>query len=830
MTRAPLRSRTDISRRRSLAAIGIAALFPIVLLSFVLVTVSSNAIREQAELHVKTSARASADSVQQQLDKLTEIVAIYSELPETTLALRDGNALRLRAVMRSLLDDRQDVSMSFASNGSGVVLDMLPATPGTIGVDFSSRDWFQGAQSTRAVYVAEAFHTEADPLITVIVVAPVFDARDPDLIVGYIGIGWSLVDLQTYVDEFAEDQRVSLTVTDQSGVIVAAPGSAPTSIESLSGDPAVDAALTGRDTQREIERNGASHLSATSSVEHFGWTVTAEVATSEALAARGTIITVALVLALVLALFVTFVMLRLSRLWKLQDVDAHRHRESEALLESIIENVPSVVTLKDANDLTFVQVNRAGLDLLGLERSELIGSTLHDFAPASLADRQQASDRAVIDGRKVVVSEAVQLIEAFGSRTVEIRHIPMIGPDGEVDYLLEIADDITETLASFQELESAWAEAEKANQAKSDFLSRMSHELRTPLNAVLGFGQLLEFEDLTSRQAESVQQILRGGRHLLGLINEVLDISRIESGNLSLSLEPVYLESLIAETLDLIRPLAAESQLLIPEGPMPDWALWARADQLRLRQVLLNLLSNAVKYNEVGGSISIRCHAVDERRLRISVADTGSGLSQDQVERLFSPFERLGAEGSDVEGTGLGLALTKRLVEAMHGSIGLETALGIGTTFWVELGLSHESDLITGVSAATVGAERVENVARLFHVEDSLDQLRWVEDLVSSHPDIELISIADAETAMDMAVRFRPDVLLLDLDVRGVDAADLIQRLAADPATSEIVVVTIWDMPTELLGMHRHLTRPISDADLLASVTDALAVARAMSH
>lgn len=818
-----------MARRKSLTVIFLAALLPIALLSVVLVQVSSNAVRAQAESQVETSAQASAKAIEQELEKLAEIIAIYSEQEETALSVRLGYGLWLRGILASLFEDRPDVSMAFAADAGGVVLDVLPETPDAIGVDFSFRDWFKGAQSTRAPYVSEAFQPQSDLQITMIVAAPVFSIEDPEVIAGYVGIGWSLADLQAYVDDFASSQSVLLTVTDQAGTVVASPGAAPTSIESLSHIPAIEAALEGVDSQREIDRDGVAYLSATASVDRFGWTVTADVPKSEALAERSTIVTVALVLAFVLALFVAGVIVWLGRLWRRQDTEAEQRRESEALLASIIENIPSVVTVKETKHLSFVNANRAALEMLDIERDEIIGSTIHDLAPPWMAERQQHNDREMIAGREVVIQESLPLIDEFGGRIVDVRHIPMIGPSGSVDYLLEIATDVTATQEAFHELESARADAEMANVAKSEFLSRMSHELRTPLNAVLGFGQLLEFEDLSTRQAESVQQILRGGRHLLGLINEVLDISRIESGNLSLSLEPVNLERLISETIDLIRPLAVESDLSIPVGLMPDWALWARADQQRLRQVLLNLLSNAVKYNERGGSISVRCHTVDDRRLRISVADTGSGLSQDQVDRLFSPFERLGAEGTQVEGTGLGLSLSKVLVEAMHGSIGLETALGVGTTFWIELGLSHEADLVTGARPVAVGADRVSHLARLFHVEDSLEQLRWVEELLSDHPDIELISIADAETTMDLAVRFQPDVLLLDLNVDGVDAADLVDRLSADAATSHIVVLTIGDTVTGLPGTARHLSRPISDADLVASVSDALAVARALS-
>ncbi len=468
------------------------------------------------------------------------------------------------------------------------------------------------------------------------------------------------------------------------------------------------------------------------------------------------------VLVALLGLVILAVLGRMHRASGRRVESAKRRNESEAFLESIIENIPSVVSVKRASDLRLVHINRAGTETLRSNREDLIGKNNADIAGAEVAEALDAMDRRVVSGRKPVELEAFTMPEKFGGRTLNLKKIPLLDADGAVEYVLEISDDVTDSRAALEELETAWAEAEKANEAKNDFLSRMSHELRTPLNAVFGFGQLLEFEDLSDQQQASVQQILRGGRHLLGLINEVLDISRIETGNLSLSLEPVALGPLIDETLRLVRPLADTDQLTMPEGEMPDWSYWVRADQQRLRQILLNLLSNAVKYNEPGGSIAVRCRELQGKRLRISITDTGRGLTDDQVERLFSPFERLGAEESGIQGTGLGLALSKRLIEAMHGTIGLETAPGIGSTFWIELGLSHESELLTGGSAGLIGPGRVDEVSRLIHVEDSLDSLRWVEHLVGDRPDVEVISIADAETTLDMAVRYQPDLLLLD--------------------------------------------------------------------
>jgi two-component system sensor histidine kinase/response regulator len=240
------------------------------------------------------------------------------------------------------------------------------------------------------------------------------------------------------------------------------------------------------------------------------------------------------------------------------------------------------------------------------------------------------------------------------------------------------------------ELRQAAADAEGANLAKSQFLSRMSHELRTPLNAILGFSQLLEMDHLTPEQLEGVQQIRKGGRHLLDLINEVLDISRIEAGRMSLSLEPVPVARTLAEAVDLIRPLVDQRGIRIEAPAEVAEDHHVRADRQRLSQVLLNLLSNAVKYNHDGGTVAVSWHETGGSGLRIAVRDTGRGIAPEAMERLFSPFDRLGAEQSGEEGTGLGLALTKTLVEAMGGTIGADSTVGVGSTFWVELELAAD--------------------------------------------------------------------------------------------------------------------------------------------
>lgn len=819
------RRREAPGRLPTLVAVALLALVPIVVLSVVLVRVSSNALEEQAESQVAAAALGSASAVEQELGRLGDVVDTYRGITSTSEALVAGDRSSLRAIVRGLYAN-DTVDLAFVADAEGILLDLLPETPSSIGRDFSARDWYRGAAATGDVYVSEAFQPRVDLDLVVVAAAPVFATDGSGEVIGFIGTGRELTDLQAYIDDFAASQHVALTVIDQAGTVVASPWEDGQS-EAAVGR-AMDTSTASVRSQRH-SHDGEVFLSASAAVDVHGWTVVAEVSEHVALAARGRIVTVASVLAALLILLTVSALAKMYRILGRQVESVRRRTESEAFLESIIDNIPSVVSVKRADDLRIVQVNRAGLEMLRCKKEDLLGRNNADLAGAEVAEMVDALDRSVVDGRKSVEVEAFTMPKRYGGRTLNIKKIPILDSDGAVAHVLEISDDVTDSRAALEELETAWAEAEKANEAKNDFLSRMSHELRTPLNAVLGFGQLLEFEELSDQQQASVQQILRGGRHLLGLINEVLDISRIETGNLSLSLEPVALGPLIEESLHLVRPLADADGLTMPEGQMPDWSFWVRADQQRLRQVLLNLLSNAVKYNEPGGSIAVRCRELQGKRLRISVTDTGRGLTDDQVDRLFSPFERLGAEESGIQGTGLGLALSKRLIEAMHGTIGLETAPGIGSTFWIEMGLSLESELLTSGPAGAIGPGRVEDVSRLIHVEDSLDSLRWVEHLIGDRPDVEVISIADAETTLDMVMRYQPDLLLLDLDVAGVDPAELVRDLALDETTKHTLVITMGTTETTVPGVNRHLVRPVSDSDLLAVVADALAVASAAS-
>ncbi len=373
---------------------------------------------------------------------------------------------------------------------------------------------------------------------------------------------------------------------------------------------------------------------------------------------------------------------------------------------------------------------------------------------------------------------------------------------------------------------SARAEAEHANRAKSEFLSRMSHELRTPLNAVIGFAQLLELDDLEADQREGVEQILKAGRHLLELINEVLDISRIESGTMSMSVEPVHVGSVLADALSLIRPLADAAGVRLAANPEDVGETYALADRQRLKQVLINLLSNAVKYNRSGGEVSVRCEELPGNRLELAIADTGRGLTAEQLERLFEPFDRLGAERGEIEGTGLGLALSMRLTEAMGGAISAESQPDVGTTMRIRLGRAQGPDDVASseqpAAAAMAGSAR----RTIVYIEDNLSNLRIVERVTERVPGVRLIPAMQATVGLDLARQHRPDLVLLDLHLPDLHGAEVLHQLKRDPATAAIPVVIVSADATagqveQLLaaGAAEYLTKPI-DIDVLLTTIE----------
>ncbi|MHB8397756.1 MAG: ATP-binding protein [Candidatus Limnocylindrales bacterium] len=486
-----------------------------------------------------------------------------------------------------------------------------------------------------------------------------------------------------------------------------------------------------------------------------------------------------------------------------------------------------VVTGPDGH---FLRVNRALSDLLGVEPSVVLSRPWNSFVHPD--DRERSAEefaREVALGHRTV-NFANRYVDATGG-IHWMEWNAEFDPSNGVVY--GIARDVTVRRDADDALRAAQAEAERANRAKTEFLSRMSHELRTPLNSILGFSELLLLDDLTAEQLENVGYVARAGHHLLDLINEVLDISRIESGQMTISPEPIAVGDLIDEVTALVGPLGSAHGIVL-DATDAVCAAHVLADRQRLKQVLLNLLANAVKYNREGGTVTVSCATVAGERLRIAVRDTGYGIPPERLDRLFAPFDRLGAELGSIEGTGMGLALSKGLVEAMGGRIEVESTVDVGSTFSIELRLVEGPLEVYDRNGPPDHASRpgvASDVRRILYVEDNLSNVRLVERILTRRPGVELITAMQASLGIELAREHRPEVILLDLHLPDAPGRDVLARLKGHPDTRGIPVIILSadatkTQATRLLdeGAFGYLTKPIEVGRFIELVDAALAI------
>jgi len=435
------------------------------------------------------------------------------------------------------------------------------------------------------------------------------------------------------------------------------------------------------------------------------------------------------------------------------------------------------------------------------------------------------------EAEKVLIEHQEHLEELVERRTTEIKSINSC-----------LEKEIEERKEAEVGIKAARIEAENANHAKSQFLSSMSHDLRTPMNAILGFAQVLQIDSdspLTPDQGESVRQIIKGGNHLLALINEVLDLSKIESGDVALSMDIINTGDVLDECLDLSKPLADVRNITIENntgvaGALPNII----ADHTRLKQVLLNILSNAVKYNREGGRIILSVRDSAPGSLRINITDTGPGLSDDDIARVFNPFDRLGAENSEVEGTGIGMTITLRLVEKMNGSIGVESTLGERATFWIEFQTWGDAEnqapepvapletmkASSAVSLAT--APKIED-ATILYVEDNPANVALMERVIAHLGPYKLICIPNAESVIELAVSCQPDLILMDINLPGMNGFEALVKLRAREETKDIPVIALSAnaMQRDIekgrqAGFNDYITKPIHIPTLTKIIDD----------
>jgi signal transduction histidine kinase/CheY-like chemotaxis protein len=521
---------------------------------------------------------------------------------------------------------------------------------------------------------------------------------------------------------------------------------------------------------------------------------------------------------------------------------------------ALFEAAPGLYLVLDP-ELRIVAASDAYLDATMTRREEIAGRAIFDVFPDNPEDPEAtgvsnlSASLELVRRRRVPDTMAIQKYDirrpedeggGFEERFWSPKNTPVPDETGELAYIIHRVQDVTafvrltergteqeaEIFLVTQELQKLNAELQAADRAKNEFLSRMSHELRTPIAAIMGFSELFALADLDEKKSEWAATILRAGRHLLQLVDEVLDISRIEAGELSISVEPVAVAPLLADAIDLIQPLAEGRRVTLHPAEIQDGSGYARADSQRLKQVMINLLSNAVKYNREGGEVHVSVRTLGSHRMRLAVTDTGHGIDRESLHKLFTPFERLNA-GADVQGTGLGLALSRRLVEAMGGTLTVRSTPGEGSTFTVEMARGEPA------AVAAAAAEDGELVAqrpydgerRLLYIEDTVANIRLVEEILSSRPSVRVLPAGMGSLGLELAAEHRPDLVLLDLHLPDIGGDEVLARLRADERTRDIPVVVLsadatQRTPGPLLeaGAQAYLTKPIGMRQLLEVV------------
>ncbi|MDB5769128.1 MAG: putative sensor/response regulator hybrid [Collimonas fungivorans] len=518
-----------------------------------------------------------------------------------------------------------------------------------------------------------------------------------------------------------------------------------------------------------------------------------------------------------------------------------RLRDQQFYTRSLIEsNIDALMTTDPRGIIS--DVNQQMEALTGCTRDELIGAPFKNYFTDP--ERAEAAITRVLREGKVTNYELTAHARDGTETVVSYNATTFHNRDNQLQGVFAAARDVTDR-KQFEhklqennvELENAKAAAEKANLAKSDFLSSMSHELRTPLNAVLGFAQLMASDTPppSSAQKLSIDQILQAGWYLLRLINEILDLAMIESGKVTLSQESMSLTEVIQDCQAMIEPQAQKRGVQLT-FPLLDNLFYVHADRTRVKQVMVNLLSNAIKYNRAEGSVVVKCAMSGANRVRVSVTDTGAGLTPEQLAQLFQPFNRLGQESSIEEGTGIGLVVTKQLVELMGGVIGVESSVGVGSVFWVELPASSAPELalddihkIAADKSNRAAADPLQSQRTLLYVEDNPANLVLVEQLIARRGDLTLLTAINGHLGIQMARAHHPDVILMDINLPGISGYGVLKILLEDVATAHIPIMALSAnaVPRDIqkgmdAGFFRYLTKPIEVVEFMDALDVAL--------
>jgi PAS domain S-box-containing protein len=504
----------------------------------------------------------------------------------------------------------------------------------------------------------------------------------------------------------------------------------------------------------------------------------------------------------------------------------------ELALRALLDAAPDA-TIVVRDDGVIDYANHRCESLLGYSPSQLVGKSVELLIPHALrathaGHRQRFAVAAA--ARSMGAGLELTALRCDGTAIpVEISLSPV--RSGKHRWVSAAIRDMTWRRSREVELEAAKRSADQANAAKSEFLASMSHELRTPLNAILGFAQLLQRDKkapISERQHGWVDHVLRGGEHLLRLIDDVLDLARIESGRLTLSPEPVAIDMVVDEVITTLTPIADRTGVEIAPSVMPSDLPAAQADRTRLAQILLNYGSNAIKYGRAGGRMTFTAYAADDH-VRVTVSDTGVGIPEEKQDSLFQPFQRAGQETGTIEGTGIGLAICKRLAEAMHGSVGFRSSPGQGSEFWVKLPTATtQPSRPRRVGRSRDPASELQPVAvptrTVLYIEDNPANLAFMEEYFSAHEHVQLLSAPSGELGLELAVAHGPDLILLDIHLPGIDGLEVLRRLRSRPETmsTRVVAVSAVASKPSTAGFDRYLTKPLQVAVLDAMIAEYL--------
>ena len=519
--------------------------------------------------------------------------------------------------------------------------------------------------------------------------------------------------------------------------------------------------------------------------------------------------------------------------------------------QELFEALPGLYVVLD-RDFRIVAVSDAYLAATMTRREEILGRELFDVFPDNPDDPTASgvgNVRASLERVRQTRQPDTMAIQQYDIRRpndeggeFEVRYwspvnSPVLDERKRVSFIVHRVEDVTdfvrleereslheaEIVRRSIELQEANERLRTADTAKNEFLSRMSHELRSPLTAIMGFGQLLSFSGLDPKSEERVSMILKASDHLLAIVHEVLDLSRVQEGTVSISPETVALQPLVDEAVGLMRPLAESLGVIMHPPELAPGVGYVFADNQRLKQVVINLLSNAIKYNRPTGEIRVSVVEAPEERVRVSVTDTGRGLSPESIAKLFVPFERLDAAAAGIEGTGLGLALSRTLVEAMGGTIGVESVLGAGSTFTVELDRGEQLAvrLLTGEPDPLLKLRSYPGERRVLYIEDTVANVRVIEGVLELRPGVQLLSAMFGRLGVELAREHHPDLILLDLHLPDLPGDRVLAELQEDAETRDIPVIVLSADATrereQLLaaGAAAYLTKPIDLRRLL---------------